>query len=314
MRPTVALVILNWNNPEDTLACLRSVAKLDNPLLRVIVVDNGSTDDSVGRVRNEHPSIALIEIGANLGYAAGNNVGSRFALSYDVDYVCIINNDVIVTPDFLAPMVDAMAANDVGVITPLVALMAKPDTIWALGSAVDRKTGIVTRQHAGQEVAVLQPHPPFDVDIASGAAMLIKRAVLERVGYLDEAFYLYYEETDWCLQVRRAGYRILAVPASVVYHRVSATLGQESPITDYYMLRNHLRFISRHWSGSARWQLISQTVLRGLITVAAYTVKPRGGQRLPSRNARLLALRDAILGRWGKAGPDVEMVWSLTRR
>ena len=311
---SIAIIVLNWNNAPDTIECLRSLEQSDAATAITIVVDNGSTDNSVQAIRQTFPGVKLLETHHNLGYAGGNNVGMRFALSHDAEYICILNNDVTVAPDFLAPMVDAMVANDVGVVTPLVAFAAQPDMVWALGSAVDRKTGIVTRQHAGQAVAVLKFHPPLDVDIASGAAMLIKSAVLERVGYLDEAFYLYYEETDWCLQVRRAGYRILAVPASVVYHKVSATLGQESPIIDYYMLRNHLRFITRHWSGSARWRLISQTVLRNLITVAAYTVKPRGGQRLRSRNARMLALRDALLGRWGKAGSDVEMVWSLTRR
>jgi hypothetical protein len=92
----------------------------------------------------------------------------------------------------------------------------------------------------------------------------------------------------------------------VVLHKVSAALGKTSPVIDYYMLRNHLRFVARHWSGLARWRLQVGIVLRNLATIAAYTAKPRSGARIPNRNARLLALRDALLGRWGRMGLDVE--------
>jgi GT2 family glycosyltransferase len=138
--------------------------------------------------------------------------------------------------------------------------------------------------------------------------MLVRREVFERVGLLDEAFYLYFEEADWCLRVRRSGYRILAVPSSLAWHRVSATLGPTSPVIDYYMLRNHLRFIACHWSGMARLLFLGRTIGRNLLTIAAYTLKPQQGQRLSHRNARLLALRDAALGRWGRMGLDVEAV------
>lgn len=135
--------------------------------------------------------------------------------------------------------------------------------------------------------------------------MLVKREVFQRVGLLDESYFLYFEETDWCLNVRKAGYRILAVPGSVVWHKVSAALGATSPVIDYYMLRNHLQLVNRHWSGVNRHYLLLRTVLRNLATVAAYTANSRQGERTPHRNARLFALRDAALGRTGKMGPDV---------
>jgi GT2 family glycosyltransferase len=105
--------------------------------------------------------------------------------------------------------------------------------------------------------------------------------------------------------VRQAGYKIMAVPASIVWHAVSSTLGKASPAIDYYMLRNHLRLVARHWSGAARLRILVSTLSEELHDILAYSVKPWGGKRLPHRNARLLALRDALLGRWGKMGPDV---------
>ena len=305
-QPQVAIIVLNWRKPAETLACLESLAHIDYPNAQIIVVDNASGDDSVPLIRQHFPEVQVLETSANLGYAGGNNVGIRWALEQGTEYICILNNDLIVVPDFLARLVAALQEpSGFGVATPLVAEMADRQRVWALGSAVNRNTGVVNRLHTGESVEEWRRHSPFAVDVASGAAMLVRREVFERVGLLDEAFFLYYEETDWCLRVRQAGYHIMVVPASVVWHKVSATLGATSPVVDYYMLRNHLRLIGRHWSGAHRGYLWSRIVLRNLLTIAAFTVKSQGGQRIPHRNARLLALRDAALGRWGKMGPDV---------
>lgn len=309
MTPRVALVVLNWNNAADTLQCLASLERLTYPNYEIIVVDNGSTDDSVSQIRAAYLGVQLLETGANLGYAGGNNVGIRYALESGAEFVCILNNDILVEPGFLEPLL-ATFGDDllIGVVTPLIAATDDPENIWALGSSINPHTAFVTRLYTDESVLSWRERAPFAVDVASGAAMLVRRAVFEAVGLIDEDFFLYYEETDWCLQVQRASYRIMAVPNSVILHRVSATLGETSPIIDYYMLRNHLRFIARHWLGAARWRLLVQIVFRNLVTIVAYTIKPRGGVRIPNRNARLLALRDALLGRWGKMGPDVAAI------
>jgi GT2 family glycosyltransferase len=306
VTPQVVFVVLNWNNADDTLRCLESLAGLEYPTFRVLVVDNGSSDDSVERINRRYPGLLVLETHQNLGYAGGNNVGIRHALQNGADYICILNNDVVVSPDFLLPLLTVVQDHEgAGVATPLIAETGDRERVWALGLAVERKTGTVLRRHAGERVSDLHIDHPFDVDVASGAAMLVKRSVFESVGLLDEDFYLYFEEADWCLQIRQANFRILAVPASVVWHKVSATLGQTSPAIDYYMLRNQLRFIARCWTGPWRTYLLGRTVLRNLLTIAAYTVKSHDGQRLPHRNARLLALRDALLGHWNKMRPDV---------
>lgn len=312
----VAIVILNWNNPDDTLACLRSVEALAYPAeqLAVIVVDNGSTDDSVARIGAACPGVFLLQTGANLGYAGGNNVGIRYALAAGADTVCILNNDIIVEPDFLPPLLAALAsAPDVGVATPLVAAQPAQNRVWALGARVEWRTGDIRRQYAGEPVAIWRQQMPFAVEIASGAALLIRREVFERVGLMDEAFFLYYEEVDWSLMVSKAGFRIVAVPASLVGHKVSATLGAASPAIDYYMARNHLRLLSRRCSGLRFAYLWSRVVLLNLLTIAVYTAKSHNGQRTRHRNARMFGLRDACLGRWGKMGPDVVKACFLER-
>jgi len=311
---TIFLIVLNWNNYPDTLACLASLQEMMSPPHRVLIVDNGSSDDSEKIIRSHYPDLDFLQTGRNLGYAGGNNVGIRYALAQGADYVCILNNDVTVEPDFLGHLLSAIQHQPaVGIVTPLIAEKMDAGRVWALGSAVDRRTAIVSRQHAGEPVSSWRQRGSFDVDIASGAAMVAKRDVFERVGLLDESYFLYYEEVDWCLTARKAGYRILCVPSSVVWHQVSAALGTTSPIIDYYMLRNHLRFIGRHWLGARRVYLLAKTVARDLVSIAAFTARSHRGRRIPNRDARLLALRDALLGRWGKMGPDVAAVCSAQR-
>jgi GT2 family glycosyltransferase len=305
-QTTLAIIVLNWRSPTETLACLGSLTQVNCPGATVMVVDNGSDDDSVPRIRQHFPDVPVVETGANLGYAGGNNVGIHHALEKGAEFVCILNNDVTVEPDFLAPLLAALqSAPEVGVTTPLVAEHAGGGRVWALGSAVNWRTAEVTRQHAAEPMTVWSRRDPFEVEIVSGAVMLVKREVFERVGLMDEGFFLYFEEVDWSLIVRQAGYRILAVPTSVVWHEVSATLGISSPAIDYYMTRNHLAFITRHWPSPRRQYLWVSTFVRNLVTIAAFTVKSQGGQRTPHRNARLCALRDALSGKRGAMSPAV---------
>jgi GT2 family glycosyltransferase len=119
--PEVAIVILNWNNAPDTIACLESVAHLDYPNTRILVVDNGSTDGSADRIRQAHPSIPVLETGQNLGYAEGNNVGIAVALEQKAPYICILNNDIALRPDFLTQLVaEAEADTSIGIVGPKI--------------------------------------------------------------------------------------------------------------------------------------------------------------------------------------------------
>jgi len=297
--------VLNWNNATDTINCLISLKKLDYPCYDVVVVDNASQDDSVALIRQHDPEIHILQTGHNLGYAGGNNVGIRYALEHGAEYICILNNDTLVAPGFLSPLLESFKHESIGVATPLIVEMARPERVWALGATVDKATGDVTQNYKGQPSSVTANTIPFEVDAAAGTAMLIKREVFEQAGLLDEDFYLYYEETEWSMRVRKAGYGIIAVPQAVILHKVSATLGQTSPVVDYYMLRNHLLFVKLHWSSLARWRLWGRIIARNLLTIGAYTIKPHGGNRLLHRNARLLALWDALLGRWGEMYSDV---------
>ncbi|MGC8880107.1 MAG: glycosyltransferase family 2 protein [Anaerolineae bacterium] len=306
--PSVGVIILNWNNAPDTLACLESVLHSDYPNFHVLVVDNGSTDGSSEAVRAAYPTVTLIENGENLGYAEGNNVGIRHALAEGADYVLLLNNDTLVAPDMLRELI-AVAETDarVGIVGPLIYYYEPADVLWNAGNAIDWRNGSVANLY-GDKPAVGVGTQPYAVDYVSGCALCIRRQVIEQVGILDSRFFIYYEETDWCVRARRAGYQVLMVPCARIWHKVSGTMGIASPPTTYYMTRNQFLFYARHTRGLARTTLLSRLLLRELRTLAAHSLKPCHHHLRRSRDARLLALRDALLGRWGKMGADVARV------
>lgn len=308
-RNTVAIIVLNWNNARSTISCVESLGKITYPDAYVVIVDNGSEDDSIVQIRRRFPEHQVIETGENLGYAGGNWMGIKRALEQGADYVCVLNNDVIVTQGFLEPLIAASGGPAVSrVTTPLLCELDRPGTIWALGSKINPKLGSTERLFAGQARETVAARKPMPVEVCAGTALVIPRDILENVGFMDAAFFLYYEEIDWSFRLRKAGYQTMAVAESVVFHEVSATLGQKSPIIDYYMCRNHLHVLNRHWTGLIRLRMLVDAIASELRTVLAYTLKPWGGRRRPHRTARLMAIRDAALGRWGKMPPDVARI------
>ena len=250
---TTAVVVLNWRNAAGTIACLDSLKKVTASDVTVIAVDNGSGDGSVAAIREQYPDVTLLETGANLGYAGGNNVGIRYVLDHGAEYVGILNNDALVDPTFLKPLLAAsQQAADEAILTPMICETEEPEIIWALGGHIEWQTATSQLLHAGERRAAWKDCAPQKVDFAIGTAMLASRQVWEKAGLIDESFFLYYEETDWCMHARRLGIPCLAVPASCVWHEAGASGGRTSPQVTYYMTRNALWFLKRNLTGRQR--------------------------------------------------------------
>lgn len=302
--PSVAVVVLNWNQRQLTLDCLASVYALHYPDPVVILVDNASTDGTAEAVLQHYPSTVIIENDANLGYAGGNNVGIRRALDLGVDYVVVLNNDTTVDPAFVDELVSvAKSDSRVGVVGPATYYSSDPDVVWSAGNSICWATGQVGRYHA--DARGFELREPYSADYLTGCALCIKREALELVGLLDERFFLCYEETDWCVRARHAGYGVLVAPRARLWHKVSATIGEGSPTTTYYMTRNASLFFSKHLRGRRLVRTQAAIWRRELRTIAAQTIRPRYAHLRSNRNVRILALRDALLRRWGRMGPDV---------
>jgi GT2 family glycosyltransferase len=294
--PLVAIIVLNWRKPAETLACLESLSHITYPNIVHLVVDNDSGDDSVPLIHRRYPQVRLLETGSNLGYAGGNNVAVRWALQQGADFTLILNNDVTVDPGFLEPLVEASSQDPGPVIgAPMICEMERPGVIWALGGDIDWRAGTTSRRHAGAARSGWQSASPHPVAYALGTALLAPRSAWERAGLMDEDFFLYYEETDWCQHAARAGCRILAVPGSCVWHESASASGRTSPSITYYMTRNALRFFGRNLTRPQRWRSQAR-VMQGAAWHSLGDL--RHGQIVRAR-ARWRGIFDYLAGRFG---------------
>jgi len=236
-HPPVAVVILNWNGRRDTLACLDSLSRLDYPNREIIVVDNGSTDDSVARIRAAHPGVTLLETGANLGFSGGCNAGIRDALARGFRYVWLLNNDTQADPAALSALVETAERDaDTGAVASVVYCLDRPGTveIWG-GGRVNLRTG---------KLRILRA--PAEPNCLFACSLLLRDDALHRAGLLDERFFLYWEDTDLTLRIRRAGYRLAVAPDSRVHHRGSASTGRNSPTQALHYHRSAALFYRLH--------------------------------------------------------------------
>lgn len=250
----VAVVVLTWNGREDTLACLRSLQHARWDDLDVVVVDNGSADGTEEAVKAAFPEVVTIQNHANLGFAGGNNVGIDRALDRGAEAVLVLNNDTVVSPDAISALVAAMEADPlVGACSPVLPYAGDPARLWFAGSSYDPTRARAGRASAYETSAAL-PTAPVRITRAVGAAMLVRRSVIERVGaFAEELFYLY-EDVEWSLRMRAAGWHILLVPAASIAHRVAASQGGDpvTPTTAYYGTRNDLEVGRRYGAGRLR--------------------------------------------------------------
>ena len=299
MTPTVTAIVLNWNNAPDTLACLASLAQQDMPH-RVLVVDNGSTDDSAARIAAAFPGVEIPQTGANLGYAGGNNAGIRKALEDGADCLLVLNNDVTLAPDCLGALVKAAESMPrVGVVGGIVLDVEAPQRIQSAG-VVMRPNG--DSRHRGEgELDAGQFSAVEVVDAVKGCAMLVSREAIAAAGVLDERYFMYREEIDWCLRIGRAGYRVLFAPAARLWHP-ETPLGDDRYIrATYYMTRNaYLLLRARRAPLSA----YARRVARDLMWVANWTVNPKWRHKRRDRDAIACALKDALRRRWGVMSAD----------
>lgn len=300
MTPEVVAIVLNWNRPADSLACLESLQTGGAANCEAVVVDNGSTDGSVALIRQRRPDVTVIENGRNLGYAGGNNVGLRYALERGARYALLLNDDALVGPGMLRILMGAAEGDDtIGIVGPTICYADAPDTIWTAGGEIDWRRGR-TRMIGLDERDVGQfGTAPREVDFVSGCVMLLRREVVERAGWLDERFFTYYEEVEWCVRARRAGFRILHVPQARAWHRISPGAQADSPIVHYYMTRNRLLFLRLT---GARWGPWLHTGAEFARTLLAWSLRPRWRHKGPQRQAMGRALTDAWKGRWGAMG------------
>lgn len=298
MTPLVSIIVLNYKGREDTLACLRSLEHLTYRNVQVILVDNDSKDGIAEAVHSAHPQVTVLESGGNLGFTGGNNLGIRYALEHRADYILLLNNDTIVAPDFLGPMVEVMEQNPaVGVTGPMIYYFSAPETIWSAGGEIDWAHGTTRMLGLNEEDVSQYGLSPRKVDFVTGCALMARRAVWEKVGVLDDQFFMYYEETEWCVRANRAGYAANLVPSAMIWHKISIEDRAVSPRTYYYMTRNRLLFLHKTHASTKTWVYILSEYAR---TFLSWSLRPKWQSRKHLRGTMLQAIRDYTRGRFGQ--------------
>ncbi|MDO8546786.1 MAG: glycosyltransferase family 2 protein [Nitrospirales bacterium] len=293
--PHVAVVILNWNQEALTADCLASLRKVEHSCLKVILVDNGSLPESVDRLERDFPEVTLVRLPENRGFAGGNNVGIERALKDGVSHILLLNNDTLVQPTFLQPLLDGLDNPGVGVVGPRIYHHPDVQRIWFAGGMIDWKTGRQWHSGAG-ELDHGQWSVPRDVDYVTACCLLAPARVFQEVGGLDERYFIYFEETDWNLRARARGYRCRYVPDSRIYHKVSQAMKTGSPTSDYYYARNRLLFFLTHAPSRYRFWLIAIYTARSLRF--AFTLRGRG--LMQNADAVVRGIRDFYGSRFGK--------------
>jgi GT2 family glycosyltransferase len=246
MNPQVTVIVLNWNARAITSECLESLRKVTYPDYTVLCVDNGSTDGSIPYMKELHPHVEFIANTVNLGFAGGNNVGMRSAMEKGSDYVLLLNNDTEVDPNFLSELINVAEGDPkIGIVGSKICYYDEPGRLWFGGGHINFWSG--NAHHMGErELDDGRFDRTGDTDYITGCSMLIKRKVLEDIGLLDESYFLYYEDSDFCSRARKRGYRLVYAPASLVLHKVSSTTGKVKDLQLYYGTRNMLIFEKRN--------------------------------------------------------------------
>ncbi len=248
MNKSVFIIVLNYKNLADTVACLASLRKITYNKYRIVVVDNDSRDGSYEHLKEHETDCCIIQSGENRGYAAGNNIGIRYALEQGADYVCILNNDVEAEPDFLTTLVRYMeSAPEVGMTGPVVYEFAERDKIQSAGFSICVGRGSTEPLLQGKTKTALNREKTVEFcDGLSGTCLLVKREVLEKAGLIPETYFLFFEEMEWCLTIWKNGYKLATVLTAAVYHKGSATLKKTGTLSRYYMVRNQVLFVRRN--------------------------------------------------------------------
>ncbi len=253
----VGVVILNYKVKDYAVRCLKSVINSSYKNLKIYLVDNNS-EDGIESELDKYNKVIFIQTGANLGYTGGNNIGIKTALSESCDYVFILNPDTEVAKDTIEILMTKADEYQAGIVTPKI-YYGQTNIIWYAGKKLDLDN--VLGVHIGVDQ---QDQGQFDqdreTDDITGAAMFIGKEVFEKVGLLDEKYFLYYEESDFAYRAKKMGFKLMYIYSARVYHDNAKATGLGSPLQDYFITRNRMLFASKFLSLRTQFALFREAM------------------------------------------------------
>lgn len=255
----LSIITINYNGLKETCALIETIPFNDK--MEVIVVDNASIHDEVSDIKKRFPFVTIIKSEKNLGFAGGNNLGIKAAKG---KYIFLINNDTIFKEFKVKPLIDRLeSSDDIGIVCPKIRFAWGNNPIQFAGYTPLSKITIRNQAIGFGEEDKGQYETAHPTPYAHGAAMLIKREAIKKIGLMPECYFLYYEELDWSMMFNKAGYKIWYDPACTIYHKESQSTGQNSPLRTYYITRNRLLLIKRNRRGFYKY--LAYSYLVGLV-------------------------------------------------
>jgi len=248
LNKQIAIIILNWNTYEYTLKCILSLKKNDFQNFQIIVVDNGSNDNSITLLKEKFDDIKYIINSNNLGFSGGNNQGIKYALENKFEYLMLLNNDTEVNKNFFPPLLNSLQSNHLlGAVQPLIMNFNNKEKVWNAGGYLNNFFGVpYTNKKLNDKNQ--------QIDWITGCCILLKANVIKKTGLIDENFFAYYEDVDWSLRIRSIGYSLGLQSNSIIYHHGSESSkknniigeGSLSPYVHYLNIRNHIYLVKKH--------------------------------------------------------------------
>ena len=273
----LSIITINYNGLKDTCELIDTLP-LEDKSIEVIVVDNASTQNEASVIEERYPQVMVIRSKKNLGFAGGNNLGIKAAKG---KYLFFLNNDTLLKPQTsdLSPLITRLESSlKTGMVCPKIKFSWGNNLIQFAGYTPLSPITMRNKAIGCGETDHEQYNTPHPTPYAHGAAMMVKREVIEKAGLMPECYFLYYEELDWSMMIRRAGYDIWYEPACTIFHKESQTTGQNSPLRTYYITRNRLLFTQRNQQGLMKYitylYLISLVAIRDILK---YTFQQRWG-------------------------------------
>ena len=297
----LAAVVLNYKAPDDTFLAVRSLLASRRRLDEIIVVDNDASDDCRRTLEAVWSQIVYLPTGSNLGFSGGVNVGIRAALERGADAVMLVNSDVVIAPDCVEHLEQSFArAPHAGIAGPVVLARSEPGQVASLGISYEPFSGRMRHSLVGARFASLHTPTETIVDAVSGCLMLIKREVVDAIGLFDEDYFFTFEDLDFCLRARDAGFATVLVGDATAYHEGSRSIGAESTERLYFAARNHLLLASRTGPSIGRVASVCRTASIVLLNFAHAAISPSGAATARFR-AVAHGTRDYVAGKVGAA-------------
>jgi GT2 family glycosyltransferase len=310
--PKIFVILLNWNGIKDTLECLASLQKVNYPNFQPLIVDNGSTDNSVAVIRASYPHVPILETKTNLGFAGGNNVGIEWALAHHAEWILLLNNDTLVDPNILLEFLCAAKAQPKAkILGAKILRYHEPKILDHLGGFWNEKKGEFTSPEQGT-----LDHDYFNmrqVDYVCGAAFFMHRSVPKTIGLLEPRYFLFWEESDYCCRAKKAGIEIWTAPKAIVRHKISSSFTGGKPHTEYFWWRSRLLWVERNCSPEEKrnlykkiivpqiWKMVRHYLLRFL-----FTFGKQRKQKLKRNKAGCLGVIDYFRGYFGNCPASLQ--------